>query len=84
MVDTVPRFDRVFTEDRLDILAEGLAVTELPDLKPWPTNLTTYYSAMRTDSTINGGIASRQRNNSRHDSPRHPRRARPVSQECGL
>jgi hypothetical protein len=55
MVDTVPRFDRVFTEDQLDILAEGLAVTELPDMKPWPTNLTTYYSAMRTDSTITGG-----------------------------
>lgn len=58
MIDTVPRFDRVFTEDQLDILAEGLAVTELPDMKPWPTNLTTYYSAMRTDSTINGGAAS--------------------------
>jgi hypothetical protein len=58
MIDTVPRFDRVFTEDQLDTLAEGLAVTELPDMKPWPTNLTTYYSATRTDSTITGGISS--------------------------
>src|SRR3954465_4483896 len=58
MIDTVPRFDRVFTEDQLDTRAQGLAVTELPDMKPWPTNLTTYYSAMRTDSTINGGVAN--------------------------
>ena len=41
MVDTVPRLDRVFTEDRLDVLAEGIPVTELPELQPWPTNLTT-------------------------------------------
>ena len=27
MVDTVPRLDRVFTEDRLDVLAEGIPVT---------------------------------------------------------
>jgi hypothetical protein len=57
MVDTVPRLDRVFTEDRLEVLAEGLAVTELPELKPWPTNLTSFYSAIRTDATIGGGTA---------------------------
>ena len=54
MVDTVPRLDRVFTEDRLDVLAEGLPVTELPELKPWPTNLTSFYAATRTDATIGG------------------------------
>jgi hypothetical protein len=54
MVDTVPRFDRVFTEDRLDVLADGIAVTELPELHPWPTNLTLYYAGMRSDSTMSG------------------------------
>jgi hypothetical protein len=58
MVDTVPRFDRVFTEDQLVVLAEGIAVTDLPDMKPWPTNLTTYYAATRTDSTIASGTTS--------------------------
>jgi hypothetical protein len=58
MVDTVPRLDRVFTEDRLEVLAEGLAVTGLPDLTPWPTNLTSYYTATRTDATIGGSTTS--------------------------
>jgi hypothetical protein len=58
MVDTVPRLDRVFTEDRLEVLAEGLAVTELPDLKPWPTNLTSFYSALRSDASIGGSTAT--------------------------
>ena len=57
MVDTVPRLDRVFTEDRLDVLAEGIPVTELPELHPWPTNLTNLYANMRSDATI-GGVAS--------------------------
>ena len=30
MIDTVPRFDRVFTEDQLDILAEGLPSPSSP------------------------------------------------------
>ncbi len=55
MVDTVPRLDRVFTEDRLDVLSEGIFVTELPDLYPWPTNLTNLYANMRSDATIGGG-----------------------------
>jgi hypothetical protein len=55
MVDTVPRLDRVFTEDRLELLAEGIAVTELPELRPWPTNLTLHYAATRSDATIRGG-----------------------------
>jgi hypothetical protein len=59
MIDTVPRFDRVFTEDQLVVLAEGLPITDLPVLKPWPTNLTTYYASTRTDSTIDSGGVSR-------------------------
>jgi hypothetical protein len=52
MVDTVPRLDHVFTEDQLELLAEGIPVTQLPaDLGPWPTNLTEYYAATRTDAT---------------------------------
>jgi hypothetical protein len=54
MVDTVPRLDRVFTEDRLEILAEGIPVTELPELTPWPTNLTLHYANLRTDATLAG------------------------------
>ncbi|MEO1497495.1 MAG: hypothetical protein AAFV43_10125 [Planctomycetota bacterium] len=58
MVDTVPRLDRVFTEDRLETLNEGIPVTELPaDIGPWPTNLTGFYGATRTDgnATTSGG-----------------------------
>lgn len=56
MVDTVPRLDRVLTEDRLELLREGLPVTQLPDaVKPWPVNLTNFYETIRTDATINGG-----------------------------
>jgi hypothetical protein len=58
MVDTVPRLDRVFTEDRLEVLAEGIPITELPELRPWPTNLTTYYANTRTDATIGGGVSA--------------------------
>jgi hypothetical protein len=59
MVDTVPRLDRVFTEDRLELLAEGIPVTELPaNLGPWPTNLTGFYAAVRGDATIGGGATS--------------------------
>ncbi len=59
MVDTVPRLDRVFTEDRLALLAEGIPVTELPaDLAPWPTNLSNFYESSRTDSTMPGRTGS--------------------------
>lgn len=58
MVDTVPRLDRVFTEDRLELLSEGLPITELPaDIGPWPTNLTGFYSATRTDGNTTSGTA---------------------------
>lgn len=53
MVDTVPRLDRVFTEDRLELLAEGIPVTDMPaDIGPWPTNLTNFYTNIRSDGTI--------------------------------
>jgi len=59
MVDTVPRLDRVFTEDRLELLAEGIPVTQLPaNLSPWPTNLTNLYEGTRTDATIGGALAA--------------------------
>lgn len=54
LVDTVPRLDRTFTEDRLELLREGLTVTSLPPLVPWPVNMTDYYAAIRTDATITG------------------------------
>lgn len=54
LVDTVPRLDRVFTEDRLELLAEGIPVTELPALGPWPANLTDLYASNRSDATIGG------------------------------
>jgi hypothetical protein len=58
MVDTVPRLDRVFTEDRLEALSEGISVTELPELHPWPTNLTLHYAGVRTDATMSGANTS--------------------------
>jgi hypothetical protein len=58
MVDTVPRLDRVFTEDRLEVLAEGIPITELPELRPWPTNLTSFYAETRTDATMSGSASS--------------------------
>ena len=45
MVDTVPHLGQVFTEDRLSVISDGIPVTSLPELQPWPTNLTSYYNA---------------------------------------
>jgi hypothetical protein len=45
MVDTVPALNYVLTEDRLKVLSEGINVTDLPALQPWPVNLTTFYAA---------------------------------------
>jgi hypothetical protein len=55
MTDTVSRLDRVFTEDRLAYLREGIPVTQLPELGPWPNNLTAWYQAHRTDTSIGPG-----------------------------
>lgn len=53
MTDTVPRLDRVFTEDRLAILRQGIPVTQLPaTVQPWPVNLTDEYKKFRADSTL--------------------------------
>jgi len=47
MVDTVPHLGHRFTEDRLGVLREGIVVTSLPELTPWPTNLTSHYNTNR-------------------------------------
>ncbi|MBA3481691.1 MAG: hypothetical protein H0T51_07740 [Pirellulales bacterium] len=52
LTDTVPRLDRIFTEDALALLREGIPVTHLPPLKPWPTNLTDAYASFRRDSSV--------------------------------
>lgn len=48
MIDTVPHLGHVFTEDRLSIISDGIPVTSLPELQPWPTNLTSYYNANKS------------------------------------
>ena len=64
MTDTVPRLDRVFTEDQLEFLRQDIPVTQLPDtVKPWPVNLTSAYATFREDGTLveggkSGGSAS--------------------------
>jgi hypothetical protein len=58
MVDTVPRLDRVFTEDKLELLSQGIPISQLPKLEPWPTNLTSYYSTLRTDATISSSSST--------------------------
>lgn len=56
MTDTVPRLDRVFTEDQLTFLRQGIPVTQLPaTVKPWPVNLTDAYASFRTDATLTTG-----------------------------
>lgn len=53
MTDTVPRLDRVFTEDQLEFLRQGIPVAQLPDtVKPWPVNLTDVYATFREDATL--------------------------------
>lgn len=47
MIDTVPAFDNVFTEDRKAHLAAGIPITDLPVLKPWPQNLIATYERLR-------------------------------------
>ena len=40
MTDTVPPFNKVFTEDQLKTLSEGIPVTQLPSLGFWPGSST--------------------------------------------
>lgn len=56
MIDTVPHLGHVFTEDRLSVISEGIPVTSLPQLQPWPTNLTSYYQATKqtNDANVHG------------------------------
>lgn len=60
MVDTVPHLGNVFTEDRLGVISEGIPVTSLPDLQPWPTNLTSYYQSNKQfrDANVDGQAAN--------------------------
>lgn len=55
MIDTVPSFDNVFTEDRKAGLAAGIAITDLPVLQPYPVNLISAYERMReaAESKVN-------------------------------
>jgi hypothetical protein len=62
MVDTVPHLGHVFTEDRLRVLREGIPVTNLPELQPWPTNLTSYYNANNAFSSANTAAGNEQSN----------------------
>lgn len=53
MTDTVPRLDRVFTEDQLEFLRQGIPVKQLPaTVQPWPVNLTQTYATFREDGTL--------------------------------
>lgn len=56
MIDTVPHLGHVFTEDRLSVISDGIPVTSLPELQPWPTNLTSYYNANKSfrDANVDG------------------------------
>lgn len=45
LVDTVPPLNNVLTEDRLGVLSDGINTSDLPQMQPWPTNLTSYYEA---------------------------------------
>jgi hypothetical protein len=51
MIDTVPHLGHVFTEDRLAVIRNGVPVTSLPPLQPWPTNLTSHYAATKAFRT---------------------------------
>lgn len=47
MIDPVPALDNVLSEDRRAHLSEGIPLSELPELQPWPANLTATYERMR-------------------------------------
>lgn len=55
MIDTVPSFDNVHTEDRKAHLAAGIPLTELPTLQPYPNSLIATTEALRAakESQIN-------------------------------
>jgi hypothetical protein len=58
MIDTVPHLGHVFTEDRLSVISSGIPVTSLPELLPWPTNLTSYYNATKAFRDANSDDAN--------------------------
>ena len=54
LVDTVPPFDMVFTEDQLGVLRQGVPVTMLPSLPTWPGLLIPGDFSGPTGSTVGG------------------------------
>jgi hypothetical protein len=54
LVDTVPPFDMVFTEDQLATLRQGIPVTMLPSLPTWPGLLIPGDFSGPTGSTVGG------------------------------
>ena len=57
-LDTVPPINRVLTEDQLAVLRDGIPTTQLPNLKPWPTNLTEYYEQLRPNGLSPAAVAT--------------------------
>lgn len=51
MIDTVPSFDNVLTEERLSFLTEGIPLTDLPKLQPYPDNLMAIMNRIRAQKT---------------------------------
>jgi len=58
MIDTVPHLGHVFTEDRLSVISDGIPITSLPELTPWPTNLTSYYNSTKSFRDANADDAN--------------------------
>jgi hypothetical protein len=54
LVDTVPPFETVFTEDQLERLRQGIPVTMLPQLSTWPGLLIPGDFSGSTGSTTSG------------------------------
>ena len=51
LVDTVPPLNYVFTDDRLKVLRAGINVTDLPEMQPWPLNLTSAYNLINANAS---------------------------------
>lgn len=58
LTDTVHPLDLVLTEDRIRLLRQGINTIDLPDIKPWPTTLQSYYTALRAAGEQGGGQVS--------------------------
>lgn len=72
MVDTVPHLGNVFTEDRLEVIRNGIPVTSLPELQPWPTNLTSWMQANRQFRTAEADADDTQASDPNATGPANP------------